>query len=156
MVSITWELAFHFVWRNTGPHTRTTPSFELKSIFTFRQRIRRKVIFLSCVSAILFTGGVPMWSLPLNPLVSHRWNGVSACPHHTIQGRSSPPALPPSPSPLPQTSSNLLNLDITIQGPDPCPPDMFTLIVYCRQVGSWHSTKMISCRTHQLTWRAVK
>ena len=147
MVSIKWELAFHFVWRNPRPPTRTTPSFELKNIFTVRQRNCRKVIFsvmCVCLSVHMF---------PCDHLHWCHWSvtdDMGSLLALTTPYRDAPPL---QPFPL---APNLLNLDITIQGPDPCPPDMFTLIVYCRQVGSWHPTKMLSCRTHQLTWRAVK
>ena len=98
-----------------------------------------KAIFLvMCVcQSVQFTGGVPMWILPMMSLVSHRSHGT---PHLEI---------PP------------LDLKILLASPSwTCSPthplpfsghvQTFSLysLDFCRQAASWQSTEMYSCFTY--------
>ena len=121
-------------------------------VFTAGQGSCRKVMF-SVVSVCLSTGGVPMWPLPVIPLVSHRSHGILPW-HFQTRRLGIPPSLSPGPTPYPHRFCLPRHVQAWSLG-NPWTCLNFIQFVYvCQQVGGWHSTDafLYSWMAARLQW----
>ena len=123
-------------------------NYAISVVFSARQRSCGKVIFsFVCLCPRGFEGGLPISPLPVM--------------HWTSPYRKPPLKRAPVPAPLysdtpplksslykgppPQTCSNLIRLDLTVQGPPPTCSHLFVMKHVWSASRSWHPTRMLTC-----------